>query len=352
MQDLFSIWFYDYDAQPSMLYRSAMILRQEKWQYVQHKQDAKWWVVYAPTKAIEQEIMALYKQQSVKPIMVILKDEGRSEYHPSWAVLRMPLNYVTFFKWLDELAGQLSNGELSSGELSTELNAEPQNMPSDVDDSKNFEQESWYSEPFRLSRWPNVARFGDDMKVVLFCSKMLRGFCTREQLVALGMDNQQFVSLLSTADAAGTVVYRTHKDFATAPKSAPEKPVAQASTAAANTTIEATTADTTAVETNITDTQTTDTKATEAAATDTPAQETAVANKPQHEQPYAAHANASSTHTPAADDDMMLDAAEIDPKKITLAEIDAIDPLAGETNERSMSLFDAILKVKNLFKIK
>lgn len=209
MRDTFSIWFSDYDAKPSLLYRSAMTLRDETWQHKASIENAKWWILYQPDQQTKQDIMARYKAvETDRPIVVILEDEGRTEFHKSWAVLRMPLNYVLFFQWLDNLLLKIQHGDASA--LTHDFSDDDRSGNSVAHDL--VEQATWLHSRFRLTSWPNVARFGDDLKVVLYCSKMVRGYCSHAQLINMGMNEDQLSNLLTFAETKGLVQYEPKKE--------------------------------------------------------------------------------------------------------------------------------------------
>lgn len=295
MRDTFSIWFSDYDAKPSLLYRSAMTLRDEAWEPRASIENAKWWVLYQPDQRTKQDIMARYTAvETDRPIIVILEDEGRSEFHKSWAVLRMPLNYVLFFQWLDGLMLKIQQGGAAS--LTHDFSDDEK-----ADHTSAYalpEENAWLYHRFRLTSWPNVARFGDDMKIVLYCSKMVRGYCSFNQLIRLGISDEQLTNILAFSDAQGFIDYEL-ADNTPANRRAPT---------------------------------TTNTKSN-------------FPNNPT-EKPLET-STPSDAHSQSANIDHPLDDPE---ESVIVATSETDEEIRGEKNARGMLLFDAIYKMKNLFK--
>lgn len=201
MQDIYSIWFHDYDAKPSLLYRSAMRLRPEAWNFTPKMEEAKWWVLHDPSTEIEQKIMGLYQQQAIRPIIIILSEEKETEYHKSWAVLQTPLHYVTFFKWLDEVVLKIQNGSLKDEHSLYKIVESEENV---------FTDERWYRESFKLNSWPNVARFGYDAKVVELCALLLRNYHDLAFLKQKGFHEQLLYEFLSVTEAHDWLKYENN----------------------------------------------------------------------------------------------------------------------------------------------
>lgn len=307
MRTNFSIWFNDFDAKTSVLYRSAMTLRTEEWRYVENMQDAKWWVIQIASPEQEQDIINLYKKQVDRPIVVIIKESGDSEFHKSWSVLRMPFNFVTFFQWVDDV--------ISRGIQAGKANQVDDFLASHV--SKTNEQATfkpWLNEPFRLTAWPNVERYGRDMKLVLYCSKMLRGYCKYNDLIKIGIDPEVLQRILN--DAAENNILHIKK--------VPESLIRQGNVISSDAQNDS----------NVDINKQTQTQ-----------QSVKQPITKQATEKLATAKLATAKQTNQKDNAQVIE--HTDKRDLTFTELDALKPDAGANNQRSMSLFNSILSFFN-----
>lgn len=277
MNPNFTIWFSNYDSKRCTLFRAALTLKNEPWTYSQVIANARWWVVDTTTELDMDTLLSAYQSQPKPPVVIVLNELGTNNYYDSWASLRMPMNFITFFTWMDKVlqrgVSQITRDDEEHLDIMRSFHADQRtshqtNHKKTDDNQANTSQQSqaaerqtpeaqlantsqpapfnqshqsnptnqshqaetllnvpaltdeviqtqthegidelWWRVPFRLTAWPNVAQYGTDVNLVLFCSKMLRGYMTFDDVALAGFDTNVLNHLLHGSHIRGEVLY-------------------------------------------------------------------------------------------------------------------------------------------------
>lgn len=183
----FALWSPHRDSREVILWKSLLSFRSEPWHWVEDSEQAHWHVV-----DVSRGVDPAWSEQLGGPRRIrgiALARQWLDLPSPAWTFFKVPLVPEDVHRWL--------NSELRL----IGPNAFPEIPPSrPAPDPEN----PWKQQRLRLSRWPDVRRYGEDsISLTLACSMMLRDWTPYEQLIEVVPSSPPLLALLAEASQRG-----------------------------------------------------------------------------------------------------------------------------------------------------
>jgi hypothetical protein len=207
LPDVYAMWSPHRDSREVMLWKSMLAFRGEPWHWVDEPEQARWFVVDVARGVEPGWTAALSRQRGVKGIA--LARQWIDLPAPCWTFFKVPLRPDGVLIWIDQEMGR---------------------RPQHVHVPGREALPGWQSAELRLTRWPDVTRYGDgaiDLTVV--CGLLLRNWTRYEDITHLVQDKALLDHMLADAQHRGhlLVAYGNRHMAAavTAAAVAPQPPV-------------------------------------------------------------------------------------------------------------------------------
>lgn len=184
---LFGVWKGEQDSNTLRAFMAALKLHSTHWHWAPDARSARWWVIDDISGAdTHAAATALYGKLAQKPRVAFLSRQMMRLPVPGWTFFKVPLETQQLFNWLDAQFRAM----------------EPERAQPQVD---------WAGSMILLTRWPNMARYGTQLELVLACSKLLAGWTAYEELLsAPGVSREQLDTLLQEARDDGILQQMRH----------------------------------------------------------------------------------------------------------------------------------------------
>lgn len=175
-EPLFGIWKGEQDSNALRAFMAALKLHSTHWHWAPNARSARWWVIDDVGGTDTHEATtALYGKLAQKPRVAFLSRQMVRLPVPGWTFFKVPLETQQLFHWLDA-------------------------QFRDMESEQARPRADWAGSMILLTRWPNMARYGTQLELVLACSKLLAGWTAYDELLGTpGVSREQLDTLLQEA---------------------------------------------------------------------------------------------------------------------------------------------------------
>lgn len=181
MQTSYALWSPHRDSREVILWKSLLSFRGEPWHWVDEPAAARWHVIDVARGVAPEWTLAVQRDASVHGIA--LARQWIDLPAPCWTFFRVPLQHQNVTRWLDQLVGRSASAAVAANDASGER---------------------WLGQALRLSRWPDVNRYGNaSVELAVACGRLLRGWTPYPLLVDGLRDPQALHRLLHDAQLKG-----------------------------------------------------------------------------------------------------------------------------------------------------
>lgn len=189
-EPLFGIWKGEQDSNTIRAFMAALKLHSAHWHWAPDASSAKWWVVDDISDPSEHDATtSIYRSLPRKPHVAFLSRQLIRLPVPGWTFFKMPLETQQLFNWLDA-----------------------QFRAMEPEQARAQPGADWAGSMILLTRWPNMARYGKQLELVLACSKLLADWTAYDELVhSTGVSQQQLDTLLLEARDSGILKQMRHR---------------------------------------------------------------------------------------------------------------------------------------------
>lgn len=205
------IWFSDFDTVNSKVVRSVLKLRQEAWEFVDRPESANFWVVDGTEDYDEQSLISAFNHSSKDPlkVMFLAESDGYTP-HSQWHHVELPLNASKLFDFFERHLKDFGQADVQTEESVSIQNTQYAMEP------------NWRTSAFKLTRWPNIAKYGSDAHLPLTCSNLLRGYNDFNTALSWGLPKRILEQILVDAENDGIILFDTSQVASQAHVSSPE----------------------------------------------------------------------------------------------------------------------------------
>lgn len=190
-----------------MLWKSLLSFRPEAWHWVEDGESALWHVVDVSRGVDPAWTARLGGARRVRGIA--LARQWLDIPAPVWTFFKVPLVAEEVHRWLE------AELRFVAPPAAADLAAAPA--------GKGIEGESaWLGQRLKLTRWPDVGRYGEDsIALTVACSMMLRDWTPYEELIQITPSRFSLLALLAEARQRGILQAAADKRPAIAPAPLP-----------------------------------------------------------------------------------------------------------------------------------
>lgn len=179
----YEIWFNSAESMHSKLVRSVLSLREEEWVVSDNLRTSGFWVLDGTVGQNLNALLSIYDSLRDKGIKVMFLSEDESIPDPDWYSIELPINASSLFNYFSE-------------HFVHEESIEKENTG-----------QKWKTQSFKLSSWPNIAKYGTDPSLSLVCSNLLRGYSSYETACSWGLQQSILDQILIDADINGSLMF-------------------------------------------------------------------------------------------------------------------------------------------------
>jgi hypothetical protein len=175
------MWSPHRDSREVILWKSLLSFRGEPWHWVNEPGAAHWHIIDMSRGVAPEWTAAVQSNAAVHGIA--LARQWTDLPAPCWTFFRVPLQHESVTRWLDQLVGRAAGAAVAANDASGER---------------------WSGLALRLSRWPDVNRYGNaSVELAVACGRLLRGWTPYPMLVDGLRDRQALHRLLHDAQLKG-----------------------------------------------------------------------------------------------------------------------------------------------------
>lgn len=164
-----------------------MLRKQEQWSWVPSQVSADVWVLDA-LKSSDAELnhwVQEYQSCTSKPVVVYLTDGKKEVPHDAWLSIRAPVHVTKFFRLLDD-------------QLSPHTSIDVCNTQTTKHEWV-FDRALLEARRVKLKQWPNITRYGHELKYVQACAFLLASDRGYAELKQLNLTDAELTQLLGDA---------------------------------------------------------------------------------------------------------------------------------------------------------
>lgn len=175
-----------------------MLRKGEQWSWVPNHATADVWVLDAlKTSSAElTDLVQSYQSCTNKPTVIYLTDGKKTSPHAEWLSIRAPVHVTKLFQLLDE---HLPEKTTTKATVTTVLRSAAKH-------EWVFDRALLESRTIQLTQWPNITRYGHELKYVQACAFLLAGHRGYSELMRLELNDEELKTLLSDAHQQGFLV--------------------------------------------------------------------------------------------------------------------------------------------------
>lgn len=205
----YAMWSPHRDSREVVLWKSMLAFRGEPWHWVDHLEQAHWYVVDVSRGVQPAWTEQLAKRHGVKGIA--LARHWIDLPAPCWTFFKVPLSPEQVLVWLEQ---EISRQRRLHAPLMLAALVPPT-------------RPRWEASELRLTRWPDVTRYGDgSIGLTVACSVLLRDWTAYEDILPLVPDLPSLHAMLSDAQRRGFLLVADKKAHDPARPAASAPPVA------------------------------------------------------------------------------------------------------------------------------
>lgn len=210
MPRAFAMWSPHRDSREVMLWKSLLGFRPEPWHWVDELDSARWYVVDVARGVAPELTAELDRQASQRGVRgVALARQWTDLPAPCWTFFKVPLQLAGVSRWLDQIhpvGPVLTTGKLDRAAHVQAANSSFGALPAREAGPDAAVAISWQGQLLRLTRWPDVNRYGDgSMELTIACARLLREWAPYEALIASVHNQLALRSLLTDAHLNGSL---------------------------------------------------------------------------------------------------------------------------------------------------
>ncbi len=210
MPRAFAMWSPHRDSREVKLWKSLLGFRPEPWHWVDELDAARWYVVDVARGVAPELTDELDRQASRRGVRgVALARQWTDLPAPCWTFFKVPLQLAGVSRWLDQIhpvGPVLTTGKLDRAAHVQAANSSFGGMPAQAAGPGAAISISWQGQLLRLTRWPDVNRYGDgSMELTIACARLLREWSPYEALIASVHNQLALRSLLTDAHLNGSL---------------------------------------------------------------------------------------------------------------------------------------------------
>ncbi|MDR2238943.1 MAG: hypothetical protein LBE33_00690 [Zoogloeaceae bacterium] len=162
------VWTPTRQSNATRAFMSVLRLRSLAWGWVDAPALARWWVIDS-TCDIDVQMLALhYDQMLNKPEVAFLVAQPGLLPRPAWTLFKIPVKSSLIFDWI--------------GRRQFDKRSSPDYPAASVTSGT-----PWRQGLLRLKRWPNPARYGNTLDLIVACSRLLGAPATYAQVLTWGV---------------------------------------------------------------------------------------------------------------------------------------------------------------------
>lgn len=175
-----------------------MLRKGEQWSWVSDQIDSDVWILDAVKASPEAltDLVQSYESCLHKPLVVFLTDGKLTSPHSAWLSIRAPVHVTKLFQLLDRGLVDHARGEAATSASAT---AGGQTLEHQL----VFDRSLLESRAIKLKQWPNVTRYGHELKYVQACAFLLQEYRQYEALEQLDLTSEELDRLLRDAHDQG-----------------------------------------------------------------------------------------------------------------------------------------------------
>lgn len=224
-----TVWCNERHSPKARAFLSALFMHSIEWKIIIEPWLADLWclVDFQEDVAISNTLIKLYYQTSNRPKVIYLGSVYTSPLVENWIFFKSPVNVTILHNWLDKHfqpsktqsapnvtmpAFALKNTHDASSSIPEAISAP---VSASLPEVNKTNLPRWYTQPFKLTYWPNMSLYSDSPELVMLCSALMRDWSMRESVYLYNIQPSMVDILLQDAEAEGNLIYQNASSFST-----------------------------------------------------------------------------------------------------------------------------------------
>ncbi|MEY4754556.1 MAG: hypothetical protein RJA44_2231 [Pseudomonadota bacterium] len=213
-EPFYAMWSPHRDSREVMLWKSMLAFRGEPWHWVDRLDAAHWYVVDV-SRGVAPQWTEMLRSQEGRVRGIALARQWTDVPAPCWTFFKVPLRHDRVLHWLDQEMRRQERLQQIQADATPTVPRRPEpapavaavaSAPAPLLPARERAplHPRWEDSDLRLTRWPDVTRYGaGSIDLIVACGMMLRNWTPYTTVAATVQDARQLEAMLTDASRRG-----------------------------------------------------------------------------------------------------------------------------------------------------